>query len=208
MKKHPYLPAGIVGILDLVLLAALVLLFAGESGHREAAAGTAAVSAAAGTEEEGTEAHTSSYAGMITAETSATPTPTPEATPTPTPTPAATPAPTPTPTPEAEEETTAEMQDSDFLFPNSNTAVLTEAEIRSVVSTKAQCQRAVNEIYARHGYLFHREKNASDYDYFNSLGWYQAMSKIDSASAVEAQFNSVEKANINLLLAVRSTMSS
>ncbi len=211
MKKHPYLPAGLIGILDLVLIALTAVLLATAPKPREAAAGTAASGSTQTAEEEAAESHTSSYAGLITAETSSTPTPTPTAAPEPTATPTTTPtaAPTSTPTPEAEETSdSAEMSDADFIFPSSSTQQLTEAQIRAAVSTKAQCQRAINEIYARHGYLFHREKNADDYDYFNSLGWYQAMSKVDSASAVEAGFNSVEKANINLLLSVRSTMSS
>ncbi|MDO4616314.1 MAG: YARHG domain-containing protein [Lachnospiraceae bacterium] len=202
MKKHPYLPAGILGVMDLLLVGLAVGLLTGSSGKSEAAAGKAAVDQTE--QSELAESHTSSFTGLITAEISAESTPEPTPVPTPEATPVPTAAPTPTPTPEPEEST--EISGSDFIFPESDSTVLTEAQVRAAVSTKAQCQRAVNEIYARHGYQFHREKNASDYDYFMSLGWYQSMTKTESASAVEAQFNAVEKANIDLLLAVRETL--
>lgn len=197
MKKKTLLLAGVFGVLDVVLIGLTVGLLAGAPKQKDAAAGTAAV--AVETEEQ-KEEHTSSYRGVIRAQLSTTPTPTPEATPEPTPTP--TPAPTPEPTPEP----SREMDPADFIFPNSSSEVLDAAYVSSVVSSKAECQRAVNEIFARHGYQFHREKNAADYDYFNSLGWYQAMSKVDSSTAVEASFNAVEKANIDLLLKIREGM--
>lgn len=199
MKKRTLLLAGAVGILDLVLIALTVGLLAGAPKQKEAAAGIAAVSEKTETTK---DQYTSSYKGVIKAQLSTTPEPTPTPTPEPTPIPTPTPTPTPEPTPEPHRE----MDPADFIFPNSSTEALDAGYVSSVVTSKAQCQRAVNEIFARHGYQFHREKNAADYDYFNSLGWYQAMSKVDSATAVEATFNAVEKANIDLLLQIREGM--
>ena len=41
-----------------------------------------------------------------------------------------------------------------FVFPNSDTVIISKAEMKATLTTRSLCRRAVNEIYARHGYQF------------------------------------------------------
>ena len=149
-------------------------------------------------EEPAPEAEAAPGEGSGQAEQPSAPTPEP-----PVETPTPTPEPTPEPLPTAEVEVVTEAPAADyssFVFPNSHAAAITQAELEQTVTDKAIWQRAVNELFARHGYLFHQERNPAEFAYFNSLPWYAAMPKTDSQDAVRAQFNDIERANLRLLV--------
>lgn len=90
-------------------------------------------------------------------------------------------------------------EDTGFLFPDSGSRYLTEADLRELeeasgAQTPQLLRFAVNEIYARHGYRF------SMWEYFNfysSFDWYQGQ-----RSDVEAvkNFNPIENANLAFLV--------
>lgn len=86
----------------------------------------------------------------------------------------------------------------DFIFPNSSYEYLTEAEIANKIysisrysPTGSYAQDAINEIYARNGYVF-KKKNTSSY--YNSQSWY-----VPDPSFSTADFNKYETKNIALL---------
>lgn len=150
---------------------------------------------------------TLTYNGVIQAGSGAiapspTPTPTPSPTPIPSPTPVITETPVPTEVPE-DNGSGMEMPSSDFIFPNSDTQLLTDADL-SRLGDAASCQRAINEIFARHGYEFHYEGNSVDYEYFNSKAWYQSMTKKDQSEAM-AEFSQEEMANVNAISNYRAS---
>ena len=83
-----------------------------------------------------------------------------------------------------------------FLFPNSDTVLLTDEDIQINITNLETCQRAINEIFARHGYLFTKQENV---DYFNSYDWYRTMDKEEDMDTVSSQFSTIEKENIKKL---------
>ena len=90
----------------------------------------------------------------------------------------------------------------DFILPQSNTEKLSREDV--VYSTNgniSQVQQAINEIYARHGYIFKDEK----YDkLFRSFDWYVPMYKPDKFD--NDWLNKKEKANLNLLISYRDEL--
>lgn len=87
---------------------------------------------------------------------------------------------------------------SDFVFPNSSSQQLTRDEITSTLYYMSgyspagnYAQDAINEIYARNGYVF---QTASIRSYYESKPWYYA----DPTFSIN-DFNSIEKYNIALL---------
>lgn len=113
--------------------------------------------------------------------------------PTDTPRPAATQVPVVTaePTPKPTQKATAKPStgtDSSYIFPNSSTQKLTEAEIRAV--DKSLWAYGRNEIYARHGYEF---KNSTYRKYFENKTWYTP------GGFSTSDLNSVEWYNMELL---------
>ena len=85
-----------------------------------------------------------------------------------------------------------------FVFPNSDTVIISKAEMKATLTTRSLCRRAVNEIYARHGYQFSKQENT---DYFNQYDWYRNMPKETDMNVVAAEFSSVEKKNVEALQA-------
>lgn len=82
---------------------------------------------------------------------------------------------------------------SEYLLPDSNTRYLSEAEVAALDTDTLQ--KAINEIYARHGRVFATEENDV---YFRSKSWYQPMDgKTDEQ--IESEFNEFEKANVDLM---------
>ncbi|MBQ3054928.1 MAG: YARHG domain-containing protein [Oscillospiraceae bacterium] len=86
----------------------------------------------------------------------------------------------------------------DFIFPHSSSAYLTEEEISATLSTLDRdsptgnyAQDAINEIYARNGYVFQKKHTAS---YYHSQPWYTPNENFSTA-----HFNEYEKKNIQLL---------
>jgi hypothetical protein len=102
---------------------------------------------------------------------------------------------------ESAENSSTDMPDSDFIFPDSQTTLITTAQMEKKLTSKDLTHRAINEIYARHGYNFQK----TDREYFYSLSWYQNLTKIDSMDDVEAQFNSIEKQNVDNLADYRNS---
>lgn len=79
-----------------------------------------------------------------------------------------------------------------MVIPDSNTRYLTEAEVKAM--TQDEIQDAINEIYARHGYIFQTE---SIQKYYSQFSWYTPYS--GEQEKVKKLFNSVETANVMLL---------
>lgn len=98
----------------------------------------------------------------------------------------------------AAEPTQAVQPASDFIFPHSSTAYLTESEIAATLAAcsgyspgKGYAQDAINEIYARNGYVFQTEEVRA---YYQSKSWYTP-----NPSFTNADLNQFEKHNIDLL---------
>lgn len=84
-----------------------------------------------------------------------------------------------------------------FIFPDSSTRYLTDSEIAATLKQQSGtpvadsfAQDAINEIYARNGYVF---KTDSIRAYYEAQSWYRANPNFNGS------FNSVEQYNINLL---------
>ena len=87
-------------------------------------------------------------------------------------------------------------QYSGFVFPDSDTTLLTDEQISETVTDAATCRRAVNEIYARH----HRKFVLEDVQaYFDSKSWYQGT--VEAEEFDVRVMNQYESANINLMVA-------
>lgn len=83
-----------------------------------------------------------------------------------------------------------------FVFPNSDTELITQEMMAATLTDASLCRRAINEIYARHGYLFTKQENL---DYFNQYDWYKNMAKESNMSVVSAGFSTIEKKNVESL---------
>lgn len=204
MKKVPVILAVVLGILDAALVAGIVLMFlqsravdrAGEVSDETSAVITEDFQS--NDENYMDQDFETSYSGMVTAKGAAfTGTAKPANEPTPTVTPGNEPVPG--------SDHTSGMPDNDFIFPDSNTRLITQDEMNQKLTDKEKCQRAVNEIYARHGYQFHEDKNPVDYQYFNSKSWYQALKKYESQEEVRKLFSSTEIDNVDALMAFKES---
>ena len=89
-------------------------------------------------------------------------------------------------------------RESDFVFPDSSIRELSRGEVEATLSGMVGtpvsgnfAQDAINEIYARNGYVF---KDASIRSYYNSKPWYDP-----DPGFTTGDFNSTEKNNIKLL---------
>lgn len=89
-----------------------------------------------------------------------------------------------------------------FVFPNSDTELITQAMMNETLTNASLCRRAVNEIYARHGYQFTKQENI---DYFNQYDWYKNMTKETNMSVVSSRFSAVEKKNVETLQAYENS---
>lgn len=68
---------------------------------------------------------------------------------------------------------------------------------------KEMVRRAVNEIYARHGFVFNNEKNKK---YFESKSWYYPKEGITDLYIKENLLNEVELTNLNRLIALEKRL--
>lgn len=84
-------------------------------------------------------------------------------------------------------------KNDDYVLPYSASKYYTKSELSGL--TKNQLAIARNEIYAKHGYIF--QKNKTMKNYFESKDWYQGNNS--SMSSVESEFNKYEKKNIELI---------
>lgn len=86
---------------------------------------------------------------------------------------------------------------SGFLFPNSDTERIDQQEIE--VLSDSDLTSAINEIYARHGYLF---RNSEVRQYYEQFDWYLGEIPADEFS-VDC-FNQIEQENCNMLVNERN----
>lgn len=87
-------------------------------------------------------------------------------------------------------------EDADYVLSESDTRYYTKSELSAL--TKNQLAIARNEIYARHGYIF--EKNKEMKEYFEGKSWYKGTTK--SSNFDESVFNKYEKKNIETIVAL------
>lgn len=113
-------------------------------------------------------------------------------------------------TPATEDTDDSEMIDTSddpyagFVFPDSDTTVISKKRMNETLTSKSLCRRAINEIYARHGYQFSKQENT---DYFNQYEWYRNMPKETDMSVVASHFTSAEKKNVEALQAYEDSKS-
>lgn len=91
------------------------------------------------------------------------------------------------------EEYRENLDNINYIFPDSDEKYLSEDEIRSVSVEDMALGR--NEIYARHGYIFNEEPFKS---YFESQSWYEGTVPSDQFNADQV-FNDFEKKNVELI---------
>lgn len=84
-----------------------------------------------------------------------------------------------------------------IIFPNSSTEPLDESDVKSL--TDEEVQKAINEIYARNGYIF---KDETKQKYYEKYDWYEG--KIASDDFSKDVFNNTERENVELLEKERS----
>lgn len=83
--------------------------------------------------------------------------------------------------------------DDAYIFPDSDQRYLSRQDIAGMSGD--DIQQAINEIYARHGRVFHKEEIIA---YFTSKDWYHPIQgKTDEQ--ILAEFNSFEQTNVNFL---------
>ena len=84
------------------------------------------------------------------------------------------------------------------IFPDSSTRSLSDEEINSLSAD--QLQQAINEIWARNGYIF-----KSDYwnDYYSQFDWYHGTIPSDQFDAA-SNLNGTERDNCDRLAARRA----
>ena len=80
-----------------------------------------------------------------------------------------------------------EKKDGEYLF-NSDSEYITDSYLDT--KTKDEIRLILNEIYARHGYIFSTDKYIN---YFAAKSWYKP--QYDSIDDAEKQFNAVEQQN-------------
>ncbi|MEE1218714.1 MAG: YARHG domain-containing protein [Ruminococcus sp.] len=85
-------------------------------------------------------------------------------------------------------------KDNTYIFPNSNSAYLSESDIKSC--NRNELNIALNEIYARKGRIF---KDSSLAEYFNSKSWYTPKYTSEEFSQ-NVTFNKYEQANLQLII--------
>lgn len=89
------------------------------------------------------------------------------------------------------------VSDPTSVLPYSSTTYLVEEDLYGL--TEEQLQRAINEIYARNGYIF--QQSATEKQYFESRPWYQGNQT--NQDVVKSRFNQYEKENIKLMQSFR-----
>ncbi len=86
---------------------------------------------------------------------------------------------------------TSNVDDGD-LFPDIATTALSDAQL-DTVSDPSTCRQAINELYAREGYIFN---DSSIQAYFESKSWYSGVT--NDMSAIQTKIYSNGNANYNL----------
>ena len=89
-------------------------------------------------------------------------------------------------------------QDGGFIFPNSDSELIEQWEAENL--SDSDLTYAINEIYARHGYIF---KSAELREYYEQLSWYTG--EIPASEFSVDCFNQIEQQNWNLLVKERNS---
>lgn len=93
------------------------------------------------------------------------------------------------------ESTTATSGNGDYIFANSGSVYLTDADVSGL--SKADLRIARNEIMARHGRIF---DSADLKAYFESKSWYNGtVSPEEFDESMDSRLNDVERANIEMI---------
>lgn len=87
-----------------------------------------------------------------------------------------------------------EGTDEDFIFPDSNAEYLTNDDLKGL--SKDQVRTALNELYARRGYIFEDEGWKA---YFEQKDWYEGT--VEGEDFDDSVFNAYETANKDLIVA-------
>jgi ribosomal protein L40E len=87
---------------------------------------------------------------------------------------------------------TSSSSNDSSLFPNIATTALTDSQLASVTDPST-CRQAINELYAREGYIF---TDSSIQAYFESQSWYSGVT--NDMSAIQSKIYSNSNANYNL----------
>ena len=98
-----------------------------------------------------------------------------------------------TPTDYTQPTTVVEISEYGFIFSDSSTRKLTSSEVSKLSDN--DIQYAINEIYARNGYIFKDEQLRT---YYSSMPWYTPNPNFSTS-----QLNDIESYNINLLTKYR-----
>lgn len=85
-------------------------------------------------------------------------------------------------------------ENEDYILPESDERLYTKFELSNL--TKNQLAIARNEIYAKHGYIFSKNKNMREY--FEGKSWYVGTTPAKDFD--ESVFNQYEKKNIDLIV--------
>ena len=98
---------------------------------------------------------------------------------------------------EGEEESAGDFQPGEYVFPNSDTELLTKEDLKGL--SKEMINLAKNELYARHGRIFERKDLQ---DWFESCRWYYGEYTREEWDAYGDKyfFNEIEIKNRNLLV--------
>jgi len=86
-----------------------------------------------------------------------------------------------------------DMPEGDFILPNSDTELITKADLKGF--TIDDCRIARNEIYARHGRKFNDEELQA---YFDAKDWY--VGTIEPDDFQESELSDIEIANRNTII--------
>lgn len=91
----------------------------------------------------------------------------------------------------------------EYILPTADSEYISVEYMKSMVTNgdTSLIRLAVNEMFARHGATFSKQKNI---DYFSSKSWYNPIEGVSDEYIQENLFNNYEKANLKNLLYVES----
>ena len=171
------------------------------SSSAASASSTAASSASASSASAASQASTAAQAATATQQPAAQPDPQPE--PQYVPEPAPEPAPAPAPAYGDEPSYAPEPTSGDYVLADSSSRYYTEDELSGMSASDLYYAR--NEIFARHGRMFHRSDLQS---YFESKSWYNPTYTPAEWDAMGDQLSDVERQNSQLMMQLEEAKNS
>ena len=91
-----------------------------------------------------------------------------------------------------EEEEEEEIGEEGIIFPNSSEEIISESDIDAL--SDEELRYAINELYARHGYIF---KDNELLSYYSQFDWYEE--KVKPGDFSTSLFNDVERKNVETM---------